>query len=122
MVIMEVILSVLYCHHLKTPHKNEKCNLSYSQLLLKFLQLLPNLKLCEYFAQFGLVVKMNLSNLDVSYLKQHREYYKEKVKKSLTISTQNKAPIFPAQNHALSFSSHQLSLHGNIILCIFTPL
>lgn len=40
------------------------------------------LKLCEYFAQFGFVVKMNLSNLDVSYLKQYREYYKEKVKKA----------------------------------------
>lgn len=40
------------------------------------------LKVCEYLDAYGVVVKMDLSTLDIDYLKQHKEYYKEKVKEA----------------------------------------
>ncbi len=39
-------------------------------------------KSCEFFAQYGIVVKMDISNLDFEYLKKNKIFYKENVKKA----------------------------------------
>lgn len=39
-------------------------------------------KLCEYFEKLGIIVKMNISNLDVNYLKAKKTVYRENVKKA----------------------------------------
>lgn len=48
-------------------------------------------KLCEYLDRLGAVVKMNLSNLDIEYLKEKRQSYRENIsnaKKILLIDNQ----------------------------------
>lgn len=48
-------------------------------------------KLCEYLEKYGVVIKMDLSNLDIDYLKKHKMFYKknvEKAKEELLIETQ----------------------------------
>ncbi len=39
-------------------------------------------KLCQFFEQYGVVVKMNISNLDINYLLENREVYKEKAQRA----------------------------------------
>ncbi|MCI9401921.1 MAG: hypothetical protein HFJ07_19655 [Lachnospiraceae bacterium] len=39
-------------------------------------------KLCQFFEQYGVVVKMNVSDLDINYLMKHAAYYKEKAQKA----------------------------------------
>ena len=45
-------------------------------------------KLWDFLSEYDIVVKMNLANMDIDYLKNHRNYYKEKVmeaRKELTM-------------------------------------
>lgn len=49
------------------------------------------LRLCEYLSTYGVVVKMNVRNLDIDNLKRCKEYYREKVsdaRKKLDIDSQ----------------------------------
>lgn len=39
-------------------------------------------KQCEYFDSLGVLVRMNLSNIDIDYLKKNKAFYKENVKKA----------------------------------------
>lgn len=39
-------------------------------------------KMWEYLAEYDIVVKMNLSNLDIEYLKQHKQYYKKQAREA----------------------------------------
>lgn len=39
-------------------------------------------KLCDYFESFRVIVKMDISNINIEYLKKHRILYKENVKKA----------------------------------------
>lgn len=41
-------------------------------------------KQCEYFESLGVLVKMDLSNLDINYLKANRDFYRDNVKKAKT--------------------------------------
>lgn len=48
-------------------------------------------KQCEYLEKFGVVVKMDISNIDIDYLKKNRKHYKnnvQKAKKELLIDNQ----------------------------------
>ncbi len=41
-------------------------------------------KLCEYLDTYDVIVKMNLSNLNIDYLKKNRRFYKENAKRAKT--------------------------------------
>ncbi|MBD5448780.1 MAG: hypothetical protein HDR28_01200 [Lachnospiraceae bacterium] len=72
--------------------KNSTCNKYFDFLSagLPIVMTHPS-KICEYLSSYDVVVKMNLSDLDINYLKQHKEYYKEKavnVRRELDIDNQ----------------------------------
>ena len=39
-------------------------------------------KMWEYLSPYKIVIKMDLSNLDIDYLKKNRNYYKQEVRKA----------------------------------------
>lgn len=51
----------------------------YIDAELPIITTLPE-KLCEYLQQYDVIIRMNIGNLDVDYLKRNREYYKKKAK------------------------------------------
>lgn len=66
-----------------SEHINSVCNryFDYIDANLPIIGTRP-LKLCDFLEEYGIVVKMNLSSLNIEYLKENRAKLKERVKKA----------------------------------------